>query len=155
MHLPPFPRSLRKLVSRLPHYPASAAFAAALTLFLGDTINARSQPALAGKRVCIHVLDAGMTFTFTATASGFVPAGAPANVTFTASADDFLALVLRREDPDTLFFKRRLLIEGDTELGLLIKNTLDGLDFKLRLPPPQALLALLPRPLANRCNRRA
>jgi len=40
----------------------------------------------------------------------------------------FLALALRREDPDTLFFSRRLVLEGDTELGLALKNALDALD---------------------------
>ena len=35
---------------------------------------------------------------------------------------------LRDEDPDTLFFARRLTIEGDTELGLMVKNALDALD---------------------------
>ena len=34
---------------------------------------------------------------------------------------------LRREDPDTLFFTRRLVLEGDTALGLEIKNALDAL----------------------------
>ena len=33
---------------------------------------------------------------------------------------------LRLEDPDTLFFSRRLVIEGDTELGLALKNALDA-----------------------------
>jgi hypothetical protein len=36
------------------------------------------------------------------------------------------ALALRREDPDTLFFTRRLVLEGDTELGLALKNALDA-----------------------------
>jgi len=31
-------------------------------------------------------------------------------------------------DPDTLFFSRRLTIDGDTELGLLVKNALDAID---------------------------
>jgi len=31
-------------------------------------------------------------------------------------------------DPDTLFFQRRLSVVGDTELGLALKNFLDGLD---------------------------
>ena len=155
MHLPPFPESLRSLTTRLPQFPGSAAFAAALTLFLGDAINARTQPALAGKRIGVRVVDAGVAFTFRATVDGFLPAADGADVTFAATGDDFLALVLRREDPDTLFFKRRLVIEGDTELGLLIKNTLDALDFKLRLPRPQAVLALLRSPLVDALNRRA
>jgi predicted lipid carrier protein YhbT len=38
-----------------------------------------------------------------------------------------VALALRREDPDTLFFSRRLVLEGDTELGLVVKNALDAM----------------------------
>lgn len=30
---------------------------------------------------------------------------------------------------DTLFFSRRLLMEGETDLGLLVKNTLDAIDW--------------------------
>lgn len=45
------------------------------------------------------------------------------------SSTDFLSLARRREDPDTLFFQRRLLIEGDTELGLGLKNLLDSIDW--------------------------
>ena len=32
--------------------------------------------------------------------------------------------------PDTLFFTRRLVLEGDTELGLEIKNALDALAWR-------------------------
>ena len=41
----------------------------------------------------------------------------------------FLQLVARQEDPDTLFFNRELLIEGDTELGLVVKNMLDAVEW--------------------------
>ena len=41
----------------------------------------------------------------------------------------FIQLATRREDPDTLFFQRKLSIEGDTELGLTIKNIIDNLEF--------------------------
>ena len=43
--------------------------------------------------------------------------------------EDFWLLATRREDPDTLFFNRRLSIEGDTETGLYVKNMLDALEF--------------------------
>jgi predicted lipid carrier protein YhbT len=55
-----------------------------------------------------------------------VPFGAP-DVVVRASARDYLALALRREDADSLFFARRLVIEGDTALGLIVKNALDSL----------------------------
>ena len=50
-------------------------------------------------------------------------------VTIRACAWDFYRLARRLEDPDTLFFSRRLTIDGDTELGLLVKNTLDAIDW--------------------------
>ncbi|MEE8428093.1 MAG: SCP2 sterol-binding domain-containing protein, partial [Gammaproteobacteria bacterium] len=52
-----------------------------------------------------------------------------------------------REDSDTLFFQRRLRMEGDTELGLEIKNFLDSLDadaLKLVKPLNSALQKALP-----------
>lgn len=51
-----------------------------------------------------------------------------ADVRFSASSDDLLLIAGRKEDPDTLFFQRRLKIEGDTELGLEVKNLIDALD---------------------------
>lgn len=36
--------------------------------------------------------------------------------------------------PDTLFFQRKLGIQGDTELGLYIKNLLASLDLTQQLP---------------------
>ncbi len=52
-----------------------------------------------------------------------------ADVSFRGCSREFLLLASRLEDPDTLFFQRRLVIEGDTELGLYIKNSIDGIDF--------------------------
>ncbi len=40
----------------------------------------------------------------------------------------FMLLASRREDADTLFFRRQLKACGDTELGLYIKNFLDAFD---------------------------
>jgi predicted lipid carrier protein YhbT len=42
----------------------------------------------------------------------------------------FLLLATRREDADTLFFGRQLKTSGDTELGLHVKNFLDGLELE-------------------------
>ncbi len=60
-------------------------------------------------------------------AVGLRPALGPADVTVRAEWRDYFALALRREDPDTLFFTRRIVIEGDTALGLEIRNALDAL----------------------------
>ncbi len=43
----------------------------------------------------------------------------------TGSSDTFLCLISGKHDPDTLFFSRKLTIQGDTELCLTVKNWLD------------------------------
>jgi len=51
-----------------------------------------------------------------------------ADVTFRGNANDLVLIAARKQDPDTLFFQRRLRIEGDTELGLNVKNLMDAID---------------------------
>ncbi len=51
-----------------------------------------------------------------------------ADVTISAEVLTFLDLISQRVDPDTLFFQRKLSIEGHVEMGLQIKNMLDALD---------------------------
>lgn len=60
----------------------------------------------------------------------FVALGTPADVTIQGKSPAFLRLLARNVDPDTLFFHRELIIQGDTELGLVVKNTLDGVDLQ-------------------------
>ncbi len=55
--------------------------------------------------------------------------GIPADVHIRGCLNDFWLLASRREDPDTLFFQRRLCIEGETETGLHVKNLLDSLEY--------------------------
>jgi predicted lipid carrier protein YhbT len=55
----------------------------------------------------------------------------------------------RHKNPDTLFFNRRLSMEGDTELGLVVKNTLDALELPVLDPKrwsPRQVLARFRRP---------
>lgn len=52
-----------------------------------------------------------------------------ADVSFSGQLNDLVLIAGRKEDPDTLFFQRRLSIEGDTELGLEVKNLMDSVDF--------------------------
>ncbi|TNE78074.1 MAG: hypothetical protein EP339_04660, partial [Gammaproteobacteria bacterium] len=56
---------------------------------------------------------------------------APGEATIRGSLSAFVTLAERRQDPDQLFFQRRLVIEGDTELGLALKNLLDGLEWDM------------------------
>lgn len=135
LQLPDFtlPRVFARLGAVLPQLPPTLLLVQALELALRRSLPQELLAALQGKRLCLRVSDAGMTLRFTLGASGFEPlyGGGPSDLTISARARDFLALALRAEDPDALFFSRRLLMEGDTELGLLIKNTLDAIDSPL------------------------
>jgi predicted lipid carrier protein YhbT len=55
--------------------------------------------------------------------------------------DEFVLLVTGQEDPDTLFFQRRLNIEGSTEISLAVKNVMDSIG-PLALPEPLQKLLL-------------
>ncbi|HBI80195.1 MAG TPA: sterol-binding protein, partial [Marinobacter adhaerens] len=57
----------------------------------------------------------------------------PGEATIRGSLAAFRTLAERRQDPDQLFFQRRLVIEGDTELGLSLKNLLDSIEWRFHL----------------------
>ncbi len=50
------------------------------------------------------------------------------DATIRCNLNELVLLANQKIDPDTLFFQRRLVIEGDTELGLTMKNIMDTLD---------------------------
>ena len=82
--------------------------------------------ALEGRRISLTLEDLGVTLTLSLAAQRLVLCREPGEATIRGGWREFLCLATRREDPDSLFFQRRLLIEGDTELGLTVKNLLDG-----------------------------
>jgi len=98
-------------------------------LLRGQLIAARL-PEINGKAVCIHIKDALSRIYFEIENGRLHPAAPDrADVCISGNVADFWKLAARREDPDTLFFSRRLCIEGDTETGVHIKNLLDALDY--------------------------
>jgi predicted lipid carrier protein YhbT len=142
---------LGRLLSLLPAYPGSYLFACALNLALVRHLPDDVRATLAGKRLRLCALDAGVAFDFRWDGQAFAAerAGHGADLTISASVHDFALLAARKEDPDTLFFSRRLVMEGDTELGLLVKNTLDAIEQPLFDPaaigPSTVLRKLLHR----------
>ena len=142
------PKPVGDLLARLPAYPGSLLFVAGLNLALTKHLASDVKPLLKGKKLRLRVTDAKWAFDFAWTHDRFVASqnAGEADLTISASAYDFLLLARRLEDPDTLFFSRRLAMEGDTELGLLVKNTLDAIEAPLvTLEPfkPSRVLASL------------
>ncbi len=146
------PRPLGALLARLPAYPGSVMLVTALNLGLASQLQPDVKQLLAGRKLRIHVRDARLTFDFTWNGESFSACGpgAAADLTISAGSYDFFQLAQRREDPDTLFFSRRLSMEGDTELGLVVKNALDALEFPVleiqRWMPSRLLERLAPKP---------
>lgn len=93
---------------------------------------------LEGRALRVDVRDADIALTLSVQGRALVDPAMerPADVRISGDAFEFLLLISRREDPDTLFFQRRLRIEGDTELGLHVKNFLDAWE------PPASVRAL-------------
>jgi predicted lipid carrier protein YhbT len=72
------------------------------------------------------VRDLGIHCRVTVAAGAVSASHAAADVLIEGSCGDLLLLASQREDPDSLFFSRRLRLQGDTELGLHLKNFLDA-----------------------------
>nr|WP_319564488.1 SCP2 sterol-binding domain-containing protein [uncultured Rhodoferax sp.] len=148
MPTPPYviPKPVGQLLGRLPAFPGSMLFVTGLNVALSQKLNADVTQMLTGKKLRLRVLDAQWAFDFEWKNGRFVACqntGA-ADLTLSASAHDYVQLARRLEDPDTLFFNRRLAMEGDTELGLLVKNTIDAIElpvFNLAQLHPRHVLA--------------
>lgn len=129
-----------KLLQLLPEAPPAHALALALNagILVGLVTRSVLEP-LQGKTVSLEATDLGTRVRVAYDGNRFTAyaGGAPADLTIRSTVSGFLALGLRREDPDTLFFTRRLVMTGDTDLGLVVKNALDAIDWS-RLPLPRA-----------------
>lgn len=145
------PQPVGALLSRLPAYPGSLLLVSALNVALRAQLAADVTAMLVGKRLRLRVTDAQWAFDFEWRKDRFSATQntGEADLTISASAYDFVLLARRLEDPDTLFFSRRLSMEGDTELGLLVKNTLDAIELPIlnveSLRPTQVLSRLKAR----------
>lgn len=82
------------------------------------------------KTVQINVSDLGFLFAVRLTRNNLqvVLNSFGEDASFQATSSDLLLLIAGKIDPDTLFFRRRLKISGDTELALALKNFLDTID---------------------------
>ena len=92
---------------------------------------------LEGAKVRIKVTDLCIDWLISVGSSHFTPIERELedDVCISGESKDFILLATRQADPDTLFFQRRIRIEGDTELGLGVKNTMDSMDWE-DLPMP-------------------
>jgi len=136
------PAFIAEIGQKLPQWPHSLALAGALNAALKLKLLPESElGALEDKLFRVRVLDTGGEAHYTFRNGLFRPVFSTQrepDLAFAANLSAYLQLMARQEDPDTLFFNRELEITGDTELGLIVKNMLDAVEWPTlpRLPLP-------------------
>ena len=127
-------RSLPGVIKRLPEPPfflQKKIGERVLRHLMAEQIEMGDFDFLQDRWLQISITDMGLNFFLSFADDKLILSNevAQADVVFSGDSKEFILLASRSEDPDTLFFQRRLMIEGDTELGLYIKNSIDGIDF--------------------------
>ena len=120
---------LRRFVERLPTEPPSFVLARLLDRLLLARLPGDARAALGGRTVEVAVSDLGLRVRLQLGPRGFrvAPARSETAVRIVAPAASYWRLLRGDDDADRLFFERALVMEGDTEMGLVLKNTLDAI----------------------------
>lgn len=129
---PPWVRgaeALRAVVRRLPVQPPSFVAARLLDRVLLPRLDAAQRAALANRPVEVEVVELALRVRLSLRDDGFAVASQrePPALRVRARADALWRLMRGVDDADRLFFERALVMEGDTEYGLVLKNTLDAI----------------------------
>lgn len=131
--LPPLLQALhdraRAVVRKLPVQPPSFVAARLLDRLLWPRLDESTRAILSHRTVEVELVETGLRVRLRLEADGFrVAAGndAPA-LRICARSEALWRLARGMDDADRLFFERELVMEGDTEFGLVLKNTLDAI----------------------------
>jgi predicted lipid carrier protein YhbT len=128
------PKILRPSLRFLPFSAQKSLLISALHSIFSEAITDGDFEFLQGKWLKISVLDLQLDWWLSFDQDQLIMAAPAENITedvsFSANGDDLILIAGRKQDPDTLFFQRRLKIEGDTELGLEVKNLIDAIDIE-------------------------
>lgn len=127
--LPSLPLHWRERIARLPSRPPSTALALMLDRLLLPRLDASQRQALQGQTVEIELQELGARVRLRLGDRGFHAAGEGGvpHLRLRARADALWRLLRGEDDADRLFFDGALVMEGDTEYGLILKNTLDAI----------------------------
>jgi predicted lipid carrier protein YhbT/chorismate mutase len=127
--LPP-PARIAPLLRLLPRQWSRRALEVAMARVLDAPLREGAFDFMRGRRLGIEVPDLGLAWVIQLHEGRLRTTDEPAEASVRGSATDLLLLASRLEDADTLFFQRRLVVTGDTELGLTARNLLDRLPWE-------------------------
>jgi len=127
---PVLPAPLTLPLKILPSFVHNKVLTTTLNRMFANEINDGELDFLQGKIIHISIEDARVEYHFTLDNDKLKAAdkNRSADLVLQGTVYNYLLLASRQEDTDTLFFSRRLSMQGDTELGLYVKNFLDGMD---------------------------
>lgn len=127
--LPP-PRRLGTLLRLFPRRWQGTLAELAVGRGLAPLMDGDALEFVRGRRLGVEVSDLGARWTFAFRDGRIHVCEEEPEVTVRGSLTDLLLLAGRLEDADTLFFQRRLMLTGDTEFGLTVRNVLDRLPWE-------------------------
>jgi len=129
---PEFPHFLAKPVSLLPQKLHTATIVKMLNTILETPLQEGDLDFLEDQSVSVEVNDLKLRFALSLENEKLMGSVWKENddLNLQGNLYDFLLLASRNEDSDTLFFQRRLKMSGSTNLGLEVKNLLDGLEME-------------------------
>lgn len=127
---PTLPKKLALPLKMIPTFIHNKALVTTLNKVFHRDISEGELNFLQGKVLQISIEDAGIQYKLSLDEDRLIPAtdNQKPDIQLDGTVYDYLLLASRKEDTDALFFSRRLKMQGDTELGLYVKNFLDGLD---------------------------
>ena len=123
------PNPLLFTARALPSAMHSVVISRLLNHMLSTQIDEDELDFLRGKTLHVCVEDADLMYSLTLQNNRLIASDQDHyDMKISGTIYDFLLLISRSEDADTLFFQHRLKMQGDTEMGLYLKNFLDGMD---------------------------
>jgi len=136
--LPKIPALLSFPIGFIPPIIPNTVLVSLLNKIFANAIDEEELDFLHRRVLLIRVTDANLSFRITLIGNRLVACNhcQHHDLLIEGSSYDFLLLASRREDADTLFFNRRLRLGGNTELGLYVKNFLDGQEVDEQLLKP-------------------
>ena len=130
---PVFPSFLAAPVKLIPQKIHTAGIVKALNTLLAEPLQEGDLDFLENQSVSVEITDLNLKFALTLDENEKITGSQwqeKDDLNLKGNLYEFLLLASRTEDSDTLFFQRRLKMEGSTDLGLEVKNLLDGLDME-------------------------
>lgn len=128
--LVPPPSRLAPLLRRLPQRTRARLLERAMGRVLAVPMAGPDLDFMRDRRLGVEVTDLGLSWVVQRQGNALRVTTDLAEATVRGTATDLLLLASRLEDADTLFFQRRLVLTGDVELGLTVRNLLERLPWE-------------------------